>query len=236
MVQFPQELIDMVIDHLHDNKPALSSCSLTCSNWLPSSRLHKFYSLTFSNFDSLSGCPAATDSIKNLCVGADYCTYRARLTLDALSIKAEYTNLHHLILRHVVIAGEDVTFLPAAFPQLRHFSISSSTVEDNNQLIRLLCQFPLLESLDLAVNLLRSDQPANSSSRMPPLNGSFSITENVAGAGHSTLEAMIASPLAIDFKSIKLDTIDSVFTINALLRKRAAAVEHVEIMNVGTSN
>ncbi|KDQ58439.1 hypothetical protein JAAARDRAFT_57368 [Jaapia argillacea MUCL 33604] len=42
----PQEVIDQVIDHLHDDPTALSSCSLTCRAWTPSSQLHIFHSVT----------------------------------------------------------------------------------------------------------------------------------------------------------------------------------------------
>lgn len=42
----PQELIDQIIDHLHDDPPALSSCSLVCNAWLPASRHHFFAKIT----------------------------------------------------------------------------------------------------------------------------------------------------------------------------------------------
>ena len=38
----PPELVDRVIDHLHDDKPSLGRCALVCHGWLPSSRLHLF--------------------------------------------------------------------------------------------------------------------------------------------------------------------------------------------------
>lgn len=41
----PAELQDAIIDHLHDDKPSLANCSLVCSNWLHSSRLHLFEKL-----------------------------------------------------------------------------------------------------------------------------------------------------------------------------------------------
>lgn len=38
--QFPQELVDNIIDHAHDDKPTLASCTLVCRSWLPSSSYH----------------------------------------------------------------------------------------------------------------------------------------------------------------------------------------------------
>ena len=38
----PQELVDHIIDHLHDDPLALSNCARVCRGWLPTSRLHFF--------------------------------------------------------------------------------------------------------------------------------------------------------------------------------------------------
>ena len=40
--RLPPELDSMIIDYLLDDKPALASCSLVCSRWLPRSRKHLF--------------------------------------------------------------------------------------------------------------------------------------------------------------------------------------------------
>ena len=41
----PAELTDAIIDHLHDDKPTLSKCSLVCNSWLDSSRYHLFHTI-----------------------------------------------------------------------------------------------------------------------------------------------------------------------------------------------
>lgn len=40
--ELPQELVDIVIDQLHDNPAALRRCSLVCKAWEPSTTLHLF--------------------------------------------------------------------------------------------------------------------------------------------------------------------------------------------------
>ncbi|GLB45006.1 hypothetical protein LshimejAT787_1900840 [Lyophyllum shimeji] len=40
--RLPQELVDHIIDHLHDDPVTLNSCALVCHAWLPTSRLHIF--------------------------------------------------------------------------------------------------------------------------------------------------------------------------------------------------
>ena len=41
-VVLPNELMDRVIDHLHDDQKTLSACALVCSSWLPAVRSHRF--------------------------------------------------------------------------------------------------------------------------------------------------------------------------------------------------
>ncbi len=40
-----QEVLDLVIDHLHEDKSSLASCALVARSWLPSSHLHLFSTL-----------------------------------------------------------------------------------------------------------------------------------------------------------------------------------------------
>ncbi|KAF8953992.1 hypothetical protein BDZ97DRAFT_1929115 [Flammula alnicola] len=40
--RLPQELVDHIIDHLHDDPLTLKSCASVCHAWLPTSRLHLF--------------------------------------------------------------------------------------------------------------------------------------------------------------------------------------------------
>ncbi|KAF6744892.1 hypothetical protein DFP72DRAFT_974579 [Ephemerocybe angulata] len=42
MSNFPQELVDHIIDQLYDDRPSLKSCSRVCRTWLPASRFHLF--------------------------------------------------------------------------------------------------------------------------------------------------------------------------------------------------
>lgn len=50
------EIWDQIIDHLHDNKPTLSACTLVHRSWTTSARLHLFYRIIIDdrNMDNLS--------------------------------------------------------------------------------------------------------------------------------------------------------------------------------------
>ncbi|KAI0940894.1 hypothetical protein AcV7_003146 [Taiwanofungus camphoratus] len=41
----PPEICDHILDHLWDDRAALEACSLTCPEWLPTTRFHLFHSI-----------------------------------------------------------------------------------------------------------------------------------------------------------------------------------------------
>ncbi|KAJ6456115.1 hypothetical protein C8R45DRAFT_1034950 [Mycena sanguinolenta] len=64
-LDFPPELYDLVIDHMHDQKLALGTCGLVNKAWLISSRYHLFGSVTlrdasWKEFVQLLASPLAT--------------------------------------------------------------------------------------------------------------------------------------------------------------------------------
>ncbi|KAJ7162978.1 hypothetical protein C8R46DRAFT_999382 [Mycena filopes] len=46
MLDLPQELIDRIIDELHDDWHSLAACGLVCWEWVPASRFHLFSEIT----------------------------------------------------------------------------------------------------------------------------------------------------------------------------------------------
>ena len=57
----PQDVVDVVIDHLHADMKTLKTCSLVCNGWVPSSSWHLFSTFSWppctSRFGSLATCP-----------------------------------------------------------------------------------------------------------------------------------------------------------------------------------
>lgn len=64
--QFPQEIVDTIIDFLHSDRESLSICSLVCHDWLESSRLHKFSSLLAITERSFNDFPLAIPYIRKI--------------------------------------------------------------------------------------------------------------------------------------------------------------------------
>lgn len=76
--RLPGEMIDRVIDHLHDDKRSLSACSLVCTLWQPASRFHLFRHVKLSDAfsetsESLFGLVSRflTD-VKHLCFNVEH--------------------------------------------------------------------------------------------------------------------------------------------------------------------
>ncbi|KAJ7875664.1 hypothetical protein B0H13DRAFT_2347975 [Mycena leptocephala] len=82
-LDFPPELQDLVVDHLHDQKHSLATCGLVSKSWLRSSRHHLFGSVSlrdrnWEDFVQLLGSPLATftQSINSLTISvSDYDTH-----------------------------------------------------------------------------------------------------------------------------------------------------------------
>jgi hypothetical protein len=55
------EVVDMIIDHLHDHKHDLQSCALVAHAWLPASRFHLFRSIELS--PKRRTCPRHCDKL-----------------------------------------------------------------------------------------------------------------------------------------------------------------------------
>ena len=63
--ELPAELIDTVVDFLHDDEESLANCSLVCREWLPATRYHIFNNLLLDRWNveeflALTTRPSAT--------------------------------------------------------------------------------------------------------------------------------------------------------------------------------
>ena len=65
-IHLPQELVDHIIDHLHDNPLALSSCARVCRAWLPTSRLHFFAKISLKAASAHNGPAVPQERCKKL--------------------------------------------------------------------------------------------------------------------------------------------------------------------------
>jgi hypothetical protein len=62
----PQELVDHIIDHLHDDPVALSNCARVCRGWLPTSRHHFFSKISLKATSAHNGPAVPQERCKKL--------------------------------------------------------------------------------------------------------------------------------------------------------------------------
>jgi hypothetical protein len=62
----PQELVDHIIDHLHDDPLALSNCARVCRGWLPTSRHHFFAKISLKATSAHNGPAVPQERCKKL--------------------------------------------------------------------------------------------------------------------------------------------------------------------------
>ncbi|CAL1712076.1 unnamed protein product [Somion occarium] len=142
-----QELIDMFIDHLHDDEASLASCSLVCKDWMDASRHHLFRRLTFvdnradktfpSLFHFLEQSPHVARHVRQLRLGS--APVRPRVfqedhergcshleTSVFLAILSKVPNLSTLTINNVTLGRRSPTEtldLPTARPQLQRLEL-----------------------------------------------------------------------------------------------------------------
>ncbi|TDL19489.1 hypothetical protein BD410DRAFT_900190 [Rickenella mellea] len=157
------ELADVIIDYLHDDRPALCSCGLVCRSWLPTSRFHLFSTVQLCHIDIGTGLPLICSP------GSTIPPYVRHLELEegrrdnprwvkkALLSKSlpKFCALESLVLAHIDWA--DLMSVPSPRDRLicfsrclNHLALEYVEFETMNQVLDLFSAAPSLEKLSLA--------------------------------------------------------------------------------------
>lgn len=156
----PAELIDQVIDHLHDDVSSLRACSLTCRAWVPSARFHLFHDVVLTperavNFMALLETrPHISHFVRSLFIkGNPFQLYRKSYHFDAVipAISSKLTRLKALRIECVTLAQQGIVMsaLIQNLSTLRSLSISSVTFNRFRDFAAFIIAHPLLERLEL---------------------------------------------------------------------------------------
>ncbi|KAJ6595150.1 hypothetical protein DFH09DRAFT_159209 [Mycena vulgaris] len=154
---FPPELHDLVIDHMHDEKQSLATFGLVSRAWLRSSRHHLFASVTLQDhnweaFLRLLDPPLATfvQSIRSLSISP---SDELKLSLSFNELIPQlpiFPALTHLRLSYINWAGvSDATVgaLGALFGNITTLSIHLLTFDTPHHMATFVSRFPRLEEL-----------------------------------------------------------------------------------------
>src|ERR1700733_11439966 len=150
--RLPPELIDRIIDFLHDDKRRLSVCSFCCRNWVPTSRLHYI--------ESMDIYPVAVDRLVDLfqspscTISTVTCLEIGGETVDAfIAIEPWLSRLtiRRLILRDLQWTWSDPVSVAMSswFERIMHLEIRGMEFLDLTSFIRLIQSFHSLHTLKL---------------------------------------------------------------------------------------
>jgi hypothetical protein len=148
-IRLPPELIDLVIDALHDDREALKICVLVCRSWVHASRHHLFSHLTVSS-ETISDLVALLSSAS--CTIGPAAQYLTLLQMNDLhEIPCKLPHVSRLTLRDSAISESQAFTSPAVVSFLQHLeSLTLLGVEfdNSNTFLSLLLPCIRLRTLD----------------------------------------------------------------------------------------
>ncbi|KAJ6589751.1 hypothetical protein B0H19DRAFT_1104620 [Mycena capillaripes] len=194
-LNFPPELHDLVIDHMHDQKQALGTFGLVSKSWLCSSRHHLFASVALRDgnwklFVQLLDSPLATfpQSIESLTISvSDFDAMEPGASFNELfpllrgvpalrsllpeDVLREFPRLRRLRLENVYWAGvTDTTtnHVLAAFPNIKELDLHLVTFPTPRHMTVIVSRFSQLQKVSMNPQFLW-DGPAFNTSDYPQM-------------------------------------------------------------------
>ncbi|KAK0436950.1 hypothetical protein EV421DRAFT_1739363 [Armillaria borealis] len=180
----PVELCNLIIDHLHDSKPSLLTCSLVCRAWIPECRFHLFHNLrlcrdTADTFFQLFESPHATLAsahIRELDVAQNAVIRGGSLQgdlLEGLAFQGVLTRCPADVFEHVqklsvlwvgwwTLTGTERLSIGHIFKNVTELALWTVVFQTDEELQALVASFPALEALSLQtiqfrINALEED-------------------------------------------------------------------------------
>jgi hypothetical protein len=233
----PLELWDWIIDHLHDDERALSTCGLVCRSWISSSRFHLFRTIQLSKFDiktSLALCaPGSTippyvralEMFEN-----DAPTkWHSPWVSNALQKMPRLGALERLSLHFVAwgsLTPEAKERLFALSHGLKTLSLINVEFETISQALHFISSAPLLECLSLENSTFRSWEAPLTIFHVPPIKH---VTFYLNRHPSFILDCLCISQPVPSVRSLSFEVIyvAQIPSISACLRRLGPFLEHL---------
>ena len=232
--RLPAELLDYIVDHIHDAGDSLKNCCLTSSSWVPRTRKHLFTNVKFrgrndlqswkNTFPDPSTSPACYT--KNLVIWSPG---------EVIVADAEcgwilaFSYVEHFGL---CLSGGETSFLPfhGFSPVLK--SISFTHIHSPfSQVIGLIHSFPLIESLSLIMmkNGQIEDIGRQPTAVQPPFTGTLHIL--VQYGMRSTISRLFPLQNDLHFRELDLGLWydDDISVVSTLVRRCYFTLESLKV-------
>ncbi|GLB44326.1 hypothetical protein LshimejAT787_1602560 [Lyophyllum shimeji] len=221
----PHELIDIIIDHLHDDRVALANCSMVCKAWLASSRFHLFSDILLS--------PRYCDDILSLPPPSIYTVPARRLMLtdkDFLPPGIEkFSSVRAFYLRASSPDADMLSRIPVIFPRITTLELNCVAFDSLGDLIQLVCSPPCLETLSLFMCTWKQEweQPPANIHLSPRLHTLNILTINV----HLLLDWLTSLPSLPPLTTLRIYSISEpdIPLLGDMLRTLGASLQHLTL-------
>jgi len=155
----PQELVDLIIDHVYSDKPTLAACSLVCRSWLVSTRHHLFSTVCLSQtqnalaFCELLESPLVTIQpfVRSLQISSIYGTRWIDEVIPRLEGLSAVTSLR-LSIGLQSFSAKTWASLRSTFRMLVKLDMDTVQFHTLAEVVNVIYLFPFLEILVLAGN------------------------------------------------------------------------------------
>lgn len=164
--RLPTELLDYVIDFLHDDTAALRNCSLVCHAFVSSARFHLFQDVTIKQWTFSRAMDLFTDKSPELATYIRRLRFETGLKdVEAMQRKVDGSEPHKktaefftalaplahnvldLTLRAVPIDKDSLEQLSSNFPKMTSFTVSDCWFRSFSDVDKVLRAHPLITSL-----------------------------------------------------------------------------------------
>ena len=240
-MRLPQELVERVIDCLSDDRPALETCSLVATTWLPRSRHHLFSKVSLNSENAAQWCSAIRPGLE----GASFLvrTLALRQTRRNRWLGSQFldTISDHLS-SFQWVENLSITWLDFGDFQsgslTRHFGHFGSSLRslclsylsaDYSAFVAFLKLFPNLEDLIIHTpDLCDDDPPMGTSRAVLPFRGFLNVL-SFDSASSSFISHL--ADLHLRFSSISVFHCDfsSDLPLNNLLEASALSLRHLKL-------
>jgi len=245
--RLPAELLDYIVDHLHDTEDALRNCCLVSKSWIPRTRKHLFAEVRF-------GGPEDFDAWEETFPVTSPGRYTKTLTIDCPDAVTaadaqiggwigSFSHVVHLELgRSGLILVDDDDELAIFFVPLQGLSpfVKSLDIDcfgfPSSPIFDLIISFPLLEDLTLANYGEAADGDDGSNwlpiaaqpSNLPAFTGSLEV--RVIGLAPIARQ-LLSLPGGIHFRKLTLTWCcgDDISLITALVERCSHTLESLDI-------
>ena len=147
----PNELMDRIIDHFHDDPQTQSACGLVCSGWTPSVRYHRFQDVYLEKdaipafHRLLKASPVVASYVCSMSI--DYYCHAVRGTTVLCDIISSLTKLRVLSLCFMTVGSAQArTLFPALPKSLKRLTMVQVIFSTIGDLIFLWSQLPRLRT------------------------------------------------------------------------------------------